>query len=141
MSGTIKLALAVVVALFVFGAIALVGLNGQRSETDGSTGTNSQPNLNAVQDEDVALTITYTGQGFEPNQNAVDAASTIRVRNRSLRVLQFVSDPYVEQTDNPELNVGTLNPGESKTFYVSQKGAWGYHNALDPSQVGSLIVR
>jgi hypothetical protein len=140
MSGTIKLALAVLIALFVFGGIALLGVNSQHNANNGSTSRNSSPNPNATQDKDVAATITYTGTGFEPNLATIQVNKTIRVRNRSIRVLKFVSDPYPTQTDEPELNIGTINPGESKTLYISQKGTWGYHNALDASETGRLIV-
>jgi hypothetical protein len=141
MSGTLKIGLAVVAALLIFGGIALVGINSQNSATNGGTNANSAPNLNAVQDKDVAATITYTGKGFEPNTATISVNSTVRIRNRSVRVLQFVSDPYPTNADEPEFNVGGLNPGDSKTFYVSQKGTWGYHNALDPSETGQLFVR
>lgn len=141
MSGTVKIAIAAIIALILFGAIAVVGINSQNSATDGSTSSNSQPNLNAVQEEDVPATITYTGKGFEPNLSTIEDHNYVRIRNRSVRVLNFVSDPYLERTDNPELNVGEIPPGESKKFYISQKGTWGYHNALDPSESGRIIVR
>lgn len=141
MSGTIKIAIAAIIALFIFGAIAIVGINSQNSATDGGTGANAQPNLNAVQDDDVAATLTYTGKGFEPNDSTITDHNYVRIRNRSVRVLQFMSDPYPGNTDNPELNVGTIQPGESKTFYISQKGRWGYHNALDPSETGTITVQ
>lgn len=141
MSPTIKIAIAAIIALFVFAGIGIVGLNSQNSATDGSTSPNAQPNLNAVEEKDVASVITYTGKGFEPNYTTVDVHNQIRIRNRSIRVLQFVSDPYIEQSDNQELNAGIINPGESKTIYLSQPGRWGYHNALDPSETGLLIVR
>ncbi len=141
MSGNIKVALAVIAALLIFGGIALVGINSQQSATDGGTNANSAPNLNDIKESDVAATITYTGKGFEPNLDTISAHSTVRVRNRSVRLLQFMSDPYKQNTDEPEFNVGVLKPGDSKTFYVSQKGTWGYHNALDPSETGQLIVR
>lgn len=141
MNPTIKIAIGTMIAFFVLAGIAIVGLNTQKSASDGSTNPNAQPNLNAIKEEDVAGTITYTGKGFEPNTHTIEANSEIRVRNRSQRVLQFVSDPYIEHTDNPELNQGIINPGESKTFYLSQKGRWKYHNALDPSETGRIIVR
>lgn len=141
MSGTVKIAIAAIVALILFGAIAIVGINSQNSATDGSTGANAQPNLNAVQEDDVAATVTYTGHGFEPNLSTITDHNYVRVRNRSVRILNFVSDPYLERTDNPELNAGEIPPGESKKIYISQKGTWGYHNALDPSESGTIVVR
>lgn len=141
MSGTIKIAIGAIVALILFGAIAIVGINSQNSATDGSTSPNAQPNLNAIQEDDVAATITYTGKGFEPNLNTATEHSYVRIRNRSVRTLQFMSDPYPDNTGNPELNVGLVKPGESKKFYLSQKGRWGYHNALDPSETGTITVQ
>ena len=141
MSSTFKIAIAAVIALFIFGAIGIVGLNSEKSATDGSTSANAQPNLNVTEDADVAAVITYTGKGFEPNDTTVDVNSQIRIRNRSVRVLQFVSDPYITQSENQELNAGVINPGESRTIYLSQAGRWGYHNGLDPSETGTLIVR
>ena len=141
MSGTLKIALAVLAGLILFGGIAIVGVNSQHSATGGGTNANSAPNLNAIQESDVAATITYTGKGFEPNLSAIQANKMVRIRNRSVRALQFVSDPYPTDADEPEFNVGAINPCDSKTFYVSQKGTWGYHNALDPSETGQMIVR
>ena len=141
MSGTIKLALGVVAALIIFGGIALLGVNSQNNAKNGSTSANSSPNLNAIQEKDAAATITYTGKGFEPNLNTVPVNSYVRVRNRSVRLLQFMSDPYGQHTDEPEFNLGNLKPGDDVRFYVSQKGTWGYHNALDASETGQLIVR
>lgn len=141
MNFSAKFAIGAVIGLIVLGAIAVVGINSQRSATDGSTSPNTQPNLNAIREDDVAMVITYTGTGFEPNNASVEANNEIRIRNRSSRMLKFVSDPYLDQSDNPEFNVGELKPGESRKFYVSQMGRWGYHNALDPSETGLLIVR
>ncbi|HKX23822.1 MAG TPA: hypothetical protein VJM46_01165 [Candidatus Saccharimonadales bacterium] len=141
MNGTVKIAIGAIVALILFGAIAIVGVNSQNSQTDGSTSANRQPNLNAIQEDDVAATVTYTGQGFEPNLSTATVNNYIRIRNRSVRTLQFMSDPYPDHTGNPELNAGVIQPGESKKVYLSQKGRWGYHNALDPSETGTVIVQ
>lgn len=141
MNPTVKIAIGAFIALFLLGGIAVLGVSSQKSATDGSTSRNTQPNLNAIEEEDVAAVITYTGSGFEPNYDTVNVNDQVRIRNRSIRVLHFASDPYLEQSDNPELTQGVLNPGESKTFYVTQPGRWGYHNALDPSETGTLIVR
>jgi len=141
MSGTIKITLAVIAALLVFGGIAIVGLTSQQNATNGGSSANAHPDQNAIKENDVAATITYTGKGFEPNNSTIGVNSYIRVRNRSVRLLKFMSDPYNQNSDEPELNQSELKPGDSVKIYVSQKGTWGYHNALDPSETGQLIVR
>lgn len=144
MNGTIKLALWATAGLLIFGAVVLVGLNAQANSNTGSTNSAqtalTNPNPSATQDADVSATITYTGTGFEPNLVTIGVKKTVRIRNRSTRLLQFVSDPYPTQTDEPELNVGELKPGDSAKFFIGQKGDWGYHNALDPSETGRIIV-
>jgi hypothetical protein len=145
MNGTIKLVVWTVAGLLVFGAITLVGLNARSNSNNGST-NNAQTDItnrypSAITEKDVAATITYTGKGFEPDTVTIESNNTVRVRNRSIRLLQFVSDPYIAHTDEPELNISELKPGESATLFVSQKGAWGYHNALDPSEIGRLIAQ
>lgn len=145
MNRSVKLTLISTAVLLVFGGVCLVGLNSKNNSNNGSTNNQlsiyTSPTPSGTQDSDVALTLTYTGKGFEPNLNVVKVGSQIRVRNRSVRLLSFVSDPYPTQNDEPELNIGNLKPSESKTFFVTQKGTWGYHNALDPSQTGTLIVQ
>ena len=144
MDRMVRLALITIAALILFGGLTIAGLNSQKNSNNGST--NNPPsvyakqNLSATQDSDVALTLTYTGTGFEPNLNAIKVGGQVRVRNRSVRLLDFASDPYPTQIDEPELNIGTLKPGDSKTFFVTQKGTWGYHNALDPTETGTIIA-
>lgn len=120
-----------------FGAVCWVGFNAKNDET----GSYAKDYPLASQDKDVDLTITYTGTSFEPDQSTLEPNSQIRVRNRSQRLLDFVSDPIKTHSDNPELNVGQLKPGESKVFYISQKGTWGYHNALDIGETGEIVVQ
>ncbi len=144
MDRTVKVILSATAGALIFGGICLVGLQSKANSNNGSTNNPpsayTNPTPNATQDKDVVLTLTYTGKGFEPNLATVKARSMVRIRNRSVRLLQFVSDPYPAQSDDPELNLGQLKPGDQKTFFVSQKGKWGYHNALDPSEVGTLTV-
>lgn len=141
MSGTLKTTLAGIAALLVFVGIYVVGLNSRQDATSGGTKTNTSLDLNAVKENDVAATITYTGKGFEPDAAAIPVNSYIRVRNRSIRMLKFMSDPYNQNSAEPELNKGEIKPGDSVKFFITQKGAWGFHNALDPSETGQLTVR
>jgi hypothetical protein len=141
MTGTTKLVLGIVVGLFLVGVIAVVGLNSQKKTDSSSTAQNSSSSQNTVQEKDVATTIIYTDQGFQPNLYTIDANNYIRVRNNSNRSLQFMSDPVEINSDELELNLGVINPGDNVKVYISQKGTWGYHNALNANDIGQLIVR
>jgi hypothetical protein len=141
MTGTTKLVLGIVVGLFLVGIIAVVGLNSQKKTDSSSTNQNSSSSQNTVQEKDVATTIIYTDQGFQPNLYTIDANNYIRVRNNSNRSLQFMSDPVETNSDELELNLGVINPGDNVKVYISQKGTWGYHNALNANDIGQIIVR
>ena len=54
--------------------------------------------------------------------------------------MQFDSDPHPIHTTNQELNVEIVEPGEVKTFTVTKTGTFGYHNHLNPSQTGKIII-
>lgn len=63
------------------------------------------------------------------------------------------SNPHPLHTDYPGSDIkncgaGTAmfdscrvtNPGESWTFILEEPGTWGYHNHLQSSQTGTIIV-
>ena len=43
-------------------------------------------------------------------------------------------------TKDSELNVGNVPQGSSKTFTVTKKGTWSYHNHNNASDTGTIIV-
>ena len=97
-------------------------------------------NSSTVDTSSEVTEITYTNNGFSPNNISVKTGDTITVKNNSSRVLQFDSSPHPEHTDNPELNVGTISPGKSKNFKVSKSGSHGFHNHSDSGHTGILVV-
>lgn len=84
--------------------------------------------------------ITYGDSGFEPTSLTVKVNEQVSVVNNSSKTLQFDSDPHPEHTDNPELNVETVEPNQTKTFSVSKTGIFGVHNHLNPSERMTLTV-
>jgi len=85
-------------------------------------------------------TITYSDSGYSPSTITVKTGDTIVIKNTSSHSMMFDSDPHPVHTINPELNVDTVAPGESRTFVVDTKGTFGYHNHLNASQKGTIIV-
>lgn len=85
-------------------------------------------------------TIEYTNDGFSPGELTVKAGATVTIKNSSSRPLQFSSDEHPEHTNNPELNLSTLSPGESQMLTVTAKGTHGVHNHLNETHTATLIV-
>ncbi len=112
------------------------------SQTPASTDTTSTANSTTTNTENIGEnTISYTSSGFSPASLTVKAGTTITIKNDSSRLLQFDSNPHPDHTDDPELNVGTISPGKSKTVTVTTTGTHGYHNHLNSSDTGTIVVQ
>ena len=118
------------------------------NKTPASTTTNSQPaattttdNSTSSSDQNAASTITYSDSGFSPATLTVKANTPVTIKNTSSSDMQFDSDPHPTHTDDPEINIGAVPAGKSVTFTPTVTGSHGYHNHLDPTQTGTLVVQ
>lgn len=128
-------------SVIIFAVVALIVLGGAgfalTRDPKTATSDNNSTQTPAPRGTEV---ITYTNDGFSPSTITVKAGSTFTVRNNSSRVLQFDSNPHPQHTDNPELNIGSISPGKSQTITVQTTGSFKYHNHLNDSHQGTLIV-
>lgn len=132
----------VVLALIAAGAFFLAQ-NAAEKETSNNTGTTrteSEPAAEPAEEQQTETIISFSGSGFDPDPLTVPVGTTVTVTNNSSQTIQFDSDPHPQHTDNTELNLETISPGESDTFIANTVGTFGYHNHLNPSQTGTLIV-
>ena len=117
-------------------------VNGTKSSQSSSKSTDTSSD--AASDDKAsssAVTITYDGTTFTPNTVSVKSGDMVTVKNASASAdLDFDSDPHPVHTDDTDLNAGEIDPGKSKTFTVTKKGAFGYHNHEDPSQHGNITI-
>ena len=109
--------------------------NGQTS-SESTTSPSPAPSDTAP----AANTLTYTNSGFTQDSITVKAGSKITIKNDASRTLDFNSDPHPQHTDDPELNAGTINPGDTATITVTKTGSHGVHNHLNPSDTATIIV-
>ncbi len=113
-------------------------LSNSPSASSRSTSTNTTPTTNA--NPTIAATITFDGTSFSPATVTVKSGDTIAVTNSSSEELQFDSDPHPAHTDDTDLNVGTVDPGQTVTFTVTKKGNFGYHDHLDAGIIGRIVI-
>ncbi len=100
----------------------------------------NEDELEDESDTEPASTITYTDSGFDVSLSNLQVGSSVLVVNNSSGTLEFSSDPHPQHTDNYELNVPALAPGEQKVFVITEPGTWGFHNHLNDSHSGSITV-
>lgn len=112
------------------------------SSTPASPPLNTQPPATENQPPaPQAAVVIYTDNGYSPAELRVKAGTTVIFKNQSSGPVRTASNPHPVHTDLPgfDAKAGTA-PGESYSFKFTQKGTWGYHNHLEPSDGGQIIV-
>ena len=85
-------------------------------------------------------TIIFDGSSFSPTSITVKSGTTVTIKNTSQQDMQMDSNPHPVHTDDTDLNVGDVPPGQTKTFTVTKKGSFGYHDHLNPSIEGKITI-
>ena len=121
-------------------ALILVGCNLYKTSggETGSTGTATEQTENVPVSGNL---ITYTDSGFSPAQVSVKVGDTVTFKNDSKANIQVNSAPHPAHTQFPELNIGSIATGESKTVTFTTAGTKKYHNHLSPGQNGTIVVQ
>jgi plastocyanin len=128
------------------GAVALAKNKDKEPAASNTTAQDTKTNQAATdntasgQSTGETATITYSDNGFSPSTITVKSGTTVTIKNTSSHGLQFDSDPHPAHTDDEELNVNSVPEGGSETFVVKRTGTFGYHNHLNPSDTGTIVV-
>lgn len=128
------------------GAVGAVGwfiLNSQNQATP--TSTTTVPGATTSAEKAVtpaaAATVTFNGTSFTPATVTIKSGQSVAFRNSSTREIQVDSNPHPFHTDNAELNIGSIPPGEVVTATLTKVGTWRYHNHLNSDQGGTVVVQ
>lgn len=114
------------------------------TDTNTDTGTSDQNNSTG-QEVPTSVTVNYSDNGFSPSPATVKSGGTITWVNKSDKQIQIAVDPHPSHTGNREVSGGqftlNLDAGESQTVTVNKTGTFGYHDHLNPGEVGTIIVK
>ncbi len=135
----------VIVAVVAGAAFLFVNNSKKDNNTTSKQNTENSTNSSTSTTTDTttatsSVTIIYTDSGFSPSSVKVISGGSVTVKNNSSRTIQFDSNPHPAHTDNTELNLGLVGAGESKSFTVTKKGTWEYHDHLNASAGGTIVV-
>lgn len=150
MSKGLKIIIVIVVVGMIAAVIALA--TGGKDDNTNTETTNNPPqtqntpvepntNQNTDNSNEPAASITYTSSGFEPSSLTVKSGDTLKITNDSGSSLSFNSDPHPAHNENPDLNAGDIEDGQSKTITVTAKGTWGFHNHFNATDRGTITVQ
>ena len=126
------------VSVVVASALVLTACSKTASQ---KTATDQAPTTESSSAPALANTITYTDTGFSPNPLNVKVGEVVTFNNTSNNVVQVNSAPHPAHNLYPVLNIGAINPGESKSITFTSAGTYKYHNHLNASQNGQIVVQ
>jgi plastocyanin len=87
------------------------------------------------------VTVTLTDSGFSPSSITINQGDSVKFVNDSSGKMWVASAPHPTHTDYPEFIAKTAaNHGDEYTFTFTKPGSWKYHNHLNASQFGTVVV-
>lgn len=86
--------------------------------------------------------VDITSAGFVPSTISVNVGQAVVWTNQDTAAHTVASDPYPSDNALPSLNsVQKLSTNDSYTYIFNQKGTYTYHDNLNLSLEGSVIVK
>ena|SRR5260221_10367986 len=85
--------------------------------------------------------VNYTENGFQPHSITIKVGQSVTWTNKDSDELWVASDPHPTHTDYPGFDeLKSIPTGDTYSFTFTKVGNWGYHNHLNPSQMGVVVV-
>lgn len=112
--------------------------------------TAQTPANNNTQSSQGQNEVAYTGSGFSPSTLTVKNGDTVTFVNNSSSDMWVASNPHPIHDGYPTSggcisstfdSCSNIAPGQSWSFKFDITGNWGYHNHLNPSQGGTIVVQ
>lgn len=119
-------------------AILLSGCNLYQSSPSGDGQTGGQTETS--QSLQTGNVVSYSSSGFSPAQIKVKVGEKVEFKNTSGGKIQVNSVPHPTHTSFPELNIGVIDAGQMKSVTLTRVGTYSYHNHLNASQGGTIVV-
>lgn len=91
---------------------------------------------------DVAVfEVNYDGKAFAPSQITIKNGDVVIFKNNSTSSFWPASGPHPAHTNYPAFDPKkSYGPGQSWQFKFTQSGTWPFHDHLNPSAFGKIIV-
>jgi plastocyanin len=107
---------------------------GMNNSTNQSMGNNTSMGNNSTNMTSAATTISIQNMAFNPSKITVKSGTNVQWINNDNTQHQIVSDSGAFQSN-------TLNPGDSYNFFFDKTGIYGYHDALNSTITGTIVVQ
>lgn len=134
--------------LILVGAVVLVVviagilLLSNKSTTQIGTESSSPTQITAgPENESKEAAVSVTANGFEPATLTVKAGTNVIWTNNSGDVTNVSSANHPTHLRFPFLNLGSFENGQTVSVVFEESGTFLYHDHLNPSRTGTVIVK
>src|SRR3989344_5310492 len=86
------------------------------------------------------MQVSLTDAGFEPQTITVAAGSMVVWVNDTEATGNVSSAVHPTHEEYPPLNLSDFEPGESVSLVFDEPGTYKYHDHLNPSKFGTVVV-
>ena len=129
------------VVVLVILAFIIFKINSTKSTPNPTTQTTTT-NTTAATSTGKTVQVKLTDAGYNPKSISIHAGDTVTFTNNSQGRMWTASDPHPQHTDYPGFDEKTAGiSGATYSFMFTKTGSWGYHNHLNPSQRGTVVVK
>jgi plastocyanin len=127
------------------GLLILLAAGCSKSSTPASSSGQQQTPAQGQQN-----TVTYTDSGFSPKTLNVKKGDWVVFLNQASDAVRVASNPHPIHNGYPTTggcvsstfdSCSNIAPGQSWSFKFDLIGTWGYHNHLNPSEGGTIVVQ
>ncbi len=131
-------------------SLVAAGCNKSQPANNATQSSSSQSSSQQSQTPAAGEVVSYTGSGFSPQTLTVLQGSTVVFKNDSSSDVHVASNPHPLHNGYPTTggcvsstfdSCANIAPGQSWSFKFDIVGSWGYHNHLNPSQGGTIVVQ
>ncbi|MBI4039799.1 cupredoxin domain-containing protein [Candidatus Daviesbacteria bacterium] len=131
-----------VIIILAYGAYRVYRSNNRSSVTPMTTVPASSPEVTTSAPTQTANTITISSNSFSPQTTTIKAGDSATWTNNDSQPHQVNSDVHPTHLLYPPLNeIGLIQPGQSKSLTFPTPGTYKYHDHLNPSLTGTVIVQ
>ena len=112
----------------------------EQSTTEEEVAVQEEP-TESVMEEKTQVTVTASSEGFSPASVTVKKGEAVVFANESDAEVWVASAFHQTHDVYPEFDeLEGMSKGESWSFTFDKVGAWKYHNHLNPTQFGEVVV-
>lgn len=86
------------------------------------------------------VTVSVADAGFEPQSVTVKAGTKVVWVNNTAQTTNVSSAKHPTHLEYPPLNLANFEPGESISLVFDTPGTYKYHDHLNPTKFGTVVV-